>query len=456
MRISLVIPPSPFLIDDRVFPFLGPLQIAAVAREQGHDVNVVDLTGFKQRNPDQPATFENVRAEARRRLLEQAANADLLGFYSLAAQHPSVVELHAAAKESLGCVTAIGGPHANTAPERCLEDGFDYVVAADQGGGGGEPGFLELLNRVQTRNGEQVIRVPSRVTGVKYANDRWPLPARDLIELETYRYYLNGERATSLVTCAGCPYACSYCSHWTGYRKLEMKSPEKVREELRYIRDRYGWTSVMMYDDEINLRTDFMETFLPMLKEEGVKWRAFFKNGPKLTREDVFRDMADAGCVQLCTGAESANEQILKDIHKGATKQNNSDFVRYCVKYGIHPKVFTQVGLPGETPETIEELRTWLLEMVALGLKDADVSITTPYEGTPLYDTPEKFNIHFDKEKLDYSKDLVLYKGIPGQYKSYVWHDQLSQEDLVRARQYVEDEFRRAARLPPLVAKDDG
>lgn len=455
MHISLVIPPSPFLIDDRAFPFLGPLQIGAVGRERGHEVSVIDLTGYQQRHADKP-TPEKVLQESRKRLLVEAAGSDLIGFYSLAAQHPTVVNLHALAKEQLGCKTAIGGPHANTAPERCLEDGFDYVVAADQGGGGGEPGFLELVERVATQNKEPIIKVPSRVKGERYSNDQWPLPARDLIDLTSYHYRINGERATSIVTSAGCPFACSYCSHWDGYRKLEMKSPEKVRQELRYIKERYGWSHVMMYDDEINLRTDFYDAFLPMLKEEGVTWRAFFKNGPKLTHEAIFKACAEAGCAQLCTGAESANEQILKDIHKGATKQNNSDFVRFCVKYGIKPKVFTQVGLPGETPETVLELRDWLIEMVGEGLSDADVSITTPYEGTPLYDTPEKFNIHFDKAKLNYSKELVLYKGIPGEYTSHVWHDRLSKEELVAARQFVEDEFRKAAGLPPLVAKDDG
>ena len=50
MKILIVIPPSPYLIDDRVFPFLGPLQIAAVAREQlGAEVEVLDLTGHARR-----------------------------------------------------------------------------------------------------------------------------------------------------------------------------------------------------------------------------------------------------------------------------------------------------------------------------------------------------------------------------------------------------------------------
>jgi len=130
--------------------------------------------------------------------------------------------------------------------------------------------------------------------------------------------------------------------------------------------------------------------------------------------------------------------------------------VRLCVKHGIRPKVFTQVGLPGETYESIEALRRWLIDMAGEGLSDADVSITTPYEGTPLFDHPEEHQIYFDKSLLDYSKETVLYKGVPGEYKSHVWHDGLTAEDIVLARQSIESDFRKAAGLPPLLAKDDG
>jgi radical SAM superfamily enzyme YgiQ (UPF0313 family) len=226
-----------------------------------------------------------------------------------------------------------------------------------------------------------------------------------------------------------------------------------VAEELASLRSDYGIRAVMDYSDEINLRPDFVEEFLPMMKRSGFIWRAFFKNGKNLTRHEVFKAMAEAGCVQLCTGAESANAQILKDIKKGATRENNTDFVRYCTENGIQAKVFTQVGLPGETPETVQELRDWIVnDLAPLGLHEFDTSITNPYEGTPIYENPEKHNISFDKEKVR----LGLYKGIPGEYVANVSHPRLSPAELVAARQWVEDEGRKALGLKPLLAKDDG
>jgi anaerobic magnesium-protoporphyrin IX monomethyl ester cyclase len=458
VKIALCIPPSAFLIDDRVFPFLGPLQVAAVARAHGHDVKVIDLPGYRRRHPEDLApSFENVLEEAKTQL---AASLDgdegLVGFYSLDAQKKHVLALvptarQAAPKASL----AVGGPTANTAPESLTTD-FDYVIVSDQGGGGGEPGFLELLDRIRLRKvslvDSKIIKASSRL-GVQWENDRWPLPARDLIDLNDYRYFLKGERCTSIVSATGCPFACTYCSHWGGYRQLEAKSAKKVREELDSIRSAYGWRAVMAYDDEINLRPDFTTEFLPMMKDSGFIWRAFFKGGRNMTRPEVFEQMAGSGCVELCTGAETADPAMLKAIKKGATLEDNTAFVELCVKNGIGPKVFTQVGLPGETPETIEKLRAWLVAMAERGLKDADVTITTPGPGTPIYDHPEHHNIHFDKSDIAAGAN---YKGIPGEYVSHVWHDGLTPADLVAARQYVEDSFRKAAGLRPLLAKDDG
>jgi AAA+ ATPase superfamily predicted ATPase len=46
MKIHLIIPPSPFLLDEKVFMSLGILKIAAVL-ESSYDVNIIDLSGDK-------------------------------------------------------------------------------------------------------------------------------------------------------------------------------------------------------------------------------------------------------------------------------------------------------------------------------------------------------------------------------------------------------------------------
>ena len=44
-QVGLVIPPSPFLLDERVFVSLGILRVAAALEKQGVSVGVLDLSG---------------------------------------------------------------------------------------------------------------------------------------------------------------------------------------------------------------------------------------------------------------------------------------------------------------------------------------------------------------------------------------------------------------------------
>lgn len=442
MKISIIIPPCAFLLDDRAFPFLGPLQIAAVARLHGHDVKVHDLTGFMQRNPKSEVNFDNIIKEASDIFFKELdSDTDLVGFYSLAAQHPFVINLHNQLKEKYPNIkTVIGGPYANTTPEKCKTDGFDFVVVSDMGGSGGEAGFLKLLNNINILS-SCIVREKSR-KGVKYELDEWPMPARDLIDLNNYHYYLGKERCTNIVTAAGCAFSCAHCCHWEGYRKQEYKSPQKVAEEIQYIKNNYGYRGIFIYDDEVNLRPDFTSEFLPMLKEQNIIWKAFFKTGRNLTQESVFEQMASSGCYELATGVESADNKILKDIKKGTTIEENTKFVKYCKKYNIHSRAFTICGNTGETPESLQKLHDWLIDMANEGLDECSVSIMTPYEGSPIWENSDKYNIHFNKEELNSS--IAMYRVKPGEYKSFVHHDNLSREDIVAARDWIENDFYRA------------
>ena len=478
MNILITIPPSEFLIDDRAFPFLGPLQIATVGMRAGHNVEVCDLTGHSRRC--QNHTHDGCVLEDAKDVLAahlRRFDPDLVGFYSLYAQFPIVSRLRHVAD---GVATVIGGPHASTATSECKEHGFDYVVVSDQGGGGGEPGFLKVLDLVTSAKrghlrlvDDGIVREPSRPAGFgqdrgEYLNDRWPYPARHLIDLGSYRYEVGGRRTTTVVSQAGCPYSCDFCGHLPagGYTKMVLRSPSHTVGEIEQILFDYPWVgSIMFYDDEVNMRRDFMH-FLHAIGEAGnygdrLLYRGFFKCGKNLVRRDIFQAMKLAGFHTLCTGAESANPNRLARMGKGASIEDNTNFIALCAEVGINVKLFTMVAHPGETWESVRELRDWLVRMVDIAngriSVDADVTILTPTRNTPIWDHPERYpDLIFDRETLDFGKDLIHYKGKPGEYKAIVRTPAMTSDELVQARQWVEDEFRKTAGLAPLAAKDDG
>ena len=88
------------------------------------------------------------------------------------------------------------------------------------------------------------------------------------------------------------------------------------------------------------------------------------------------------------------------------------------------------------------------------------MTIITPYPGSPYYDDAVQVNGDWvytykatgDKlyaEEVDYFKTADYYKGDQnGGYRSYVYTDTLSKEDLVRERDLLEKDVRAALNIP--------
>jgi len=125
-------------------------------------------------------------------------------------------------------------------------------------------------------------------------------------------------------------------------------------------------------------------------------------------------------------------------------------------KYGLEMKALMSIGHPGESVETIEDTILWLLRVRPA---DFDATIITTYPGSPYYDraTPHtvpgvwKFETNGDRlysYDVDYAEVEDYYKGTPGEYKSYVYTDYLSAEDLVALREYVERMVREKLQIP--------
>lgn len=462
-KIVLVLPPAPFLLDDRCFLMLGPLQIAAVARDAGWEAQVLDLTGHSRRCalPRHDGCTGEVLRYIDQEVPKAAEGADLAGVYATGWLMPGAYRiLSAVRKLATPPPVVLGGPNASTMPEARSAE-FDYVVAADQGGGGGEPGFLEVLRRIEAGSTEKgVVRIPSR-DGSQFPNDRWPYPARDLVDFKSYSYKIDDRPAAHIVSATGCPFACSFCAHWQDYRKLVSRSIPHIENELRILRTQYGITSIMDYSDEVNLYGGGGQPFfdwMNMLERSGIeRWRAFFKAGKseRLMSEKMIKRMAETGCHQVCVGAESGAPRVLAQIGKGATVEDNTNFVRWCVKHGISPKCFIQVGLPFETKETVEETRNWLVAMAQSGLRHIDVAITTPFEGSPIREHPEKFDLTWDESELSRAAREGWGRGRPGEYVAWSNPSALTRQELVDARYYLDREFAKAAGLP-LEVRDDG
>ena len=101
--------------------------------------------------------------------------------------------------------------------------------------------------------------------------------------------------------------------------------------------------------------------------------------------------MKEAGCRLLIVGYESGDQQILKNIKKGATIERARQFTKDCHKLGLVVHGDFILGLPGETRETIRRTIDFAKE---LDVETIQVSVAHAYPGTELYDYAVKQRIH--------------------------------------------------------------
>jgi radical SAM superfamily enzyme YgiQ (UPF0313 family) len=470
MRVTLIIPPSGFLLDELVFPTLGILKVAAVLEQAGHVVDVWDFAGVQDLDS---AVKVKLRAE----------QSDVYGITATSPQMPQALQIVSLlSKYVWQSLFVLGGPHvtlmqasarqgqAKRAPGRAsaaiqdLGRFFDVLVCGD-----GETAMFEamklLVSDIVFKDRATIIDADDPYSSLfltsAQLNDL-PLPARHLIDLDRYHYAIEGHRAQSLIAQLGCPMGCQFCGGRRSpfLRKIRTRDTAHVMAEMRHLYERYGTTGFMFFDDELNVNKAFMgllQSMQDLQAELGVdfRMRGFLK--AELITEPMVQAMAQAGFRKVLVGCESGHPRILANIRKNATRDENTRCAALLEKYGIALKAAMSIGHPGESEETIEATRSWLLDVQPA---EFDVSIITVYPGTPYFDdarehipgiwtyTDRKNGDRLHAYHVDYLRDQSFYKGAPGAYRSFVFTDALTASDLCELRDDVEDEVRRKLQIP--------
>ncbi len=458
MLICLINPPSPFLLDERVFMPLGVLKVASALENAGHQVELLDLSGYS--NFTEIATTHAIQSKARH-----------FGFTATTPQFPAAVKV----AETLRAVRPdgrliIGGPHPTltvAAAKReskgsrkgrahraldSIQKTFDKIVAGD-----GELAIIEAL----TEESPQIIDADGRHSSL-FLNDKtldstaWP--ARHLIDVSSYHYTIDGVPALSAIFQLGCPFGCGFCAGRNSpmLRHIRMRSTDNIIAEMLHIYRTYGITGLMAYDDELNVNRDVIE-LMNKIAETGIDWRlrGFIK--AELFTDEQAQAMYRAGFRWLLVGFESGSPRILDNIRKQATQADNSRCIGIARRHGLKVKALMSLGHPGESKVTVDETRKWLLDEHP---DDFDVTVITPYPGSPYYDnaietTPDvwtytcKNGDQLHQVEVDYSKDADYYKGDPNDgYVSHVWTPDLSAADLISARGELEIYLRDKLKIP--------
>jgi hopanoid biosynthesis associated radical SAM protein HpnJ len=315
---------------------------------------------------------------------------------------------------------AFVGPHVSVLPERSLKDcpEIDFVVrkefdfAAYEFANG--KSLEEILGISYLKNGS-VVHNPDRpeiqdLDSLPHVTDVY---RRDL-DVTRYNVPFLLYPYVSLYTTRGCPAQCTFCL-WpqtlSGHPWRKRSSDDVAREMAKA---KEFWPDVREFffdDDTFNIQKVRTIELCSKLKPLKLTWSCTSR---VTTDYETLKAMKEAGCRLLIVGYESGDQQILKNIKKGATVERARQFTKDCHKLGLVVHGDFILGLPGETHATIRNTIAFAKE---LDVETIQVSVAHAYPGTELYDYAVKNGFMVGDNKMvdegGHQLAHIQYPGLP-------------------------------------------
>jgi anaerobic magnesium-protoporphyrin IX monomethyl ester cyclase len=241
--------------------------------------------------------------------------------------------------------------------------------------------------------------------------DNLPFPAWDLVDIPRYQdvwYERHGYYSMNMATTRGCPYHCNWCAKPIWGQRYNVRSPENVVAELKWLKGNYRPDHIWFADDIMGLKPGWLAQFADLVEAQDA--RVPFKSLNRvdlLLRDGDIPALRRAGCEIVWVGAESGSQKILDAMEKGTQVEQIYEATRRLHAAGIRVGFFLQFGYPGETRDDIEKT----LQMVRdCRPDDIGMSVSYPLPGTKFH-TRVKDQLGVQQNWLDSNDLAMLYQG---------------------------------------------
>jgi radical SAM superfamily enzyme YgiQ (UPF0313 family)/predicted nucleotidyltransferase len=394
------------------YPPLGTLYAASYLRQRGYGVAVFDAM-----LAENESEWEDALAAHQPQLAviyEDSFN--YLSKMCLLRMRQAAFGMLATAKQR-GCVTAVSASDATDHIEEYISHGADYVLIGEA-----ELTLAELTDVLAGRSS----RALNDIAGLAYRGprglvrtrtralikdlDELPFPAWDMIDTGRYRsawQRRHGYYSMNMVTTRGCPYHCNWCAKPIYGQRYNVRTPDNVVAELRWLKECYGPDHIWFCDDIFGLKPGWIERFarLVITAEATVPFKCLLR--VDLVTEAVASALREAGCRTVWLGAESGSQSILDAMDKGTSVSQIYQARRLLGEAGIEVGFFLQFGYPGEVWQDIQQTLKMVRECQP---DDIGVSVSYPLPGTAFYERV-KASLGAQANWYDSADLAMLYRG---------------------------------------------
>lgn len=315
-------------------------------------------------------------------------------------------------------VFIIGGPHATFTFNRCLNDGFDFVVKAN-----GEDAILSLCQNYKRANTIKELKKTVLFTknlsflyNSKIINNDADICIKDSFvdvwnKLD-YSLYRGNPTTIRLFTSLGCNHQCAFCADTIWNRQKIIFFPtDLIKKHLESLLERFKPKYLLIGDENFLQNKEHFIKVSSILKQKNIPY-VCQSRVDSITIEKLLQ-LKDTGCKLLQLGVESSSDEILNKSKKNLSFSLVKETLMLIKQFDLPVLTYWLVGLPGETKETLRETVDWITYFLKNDLTYlVDYYIFSPYPGTPIFENPDTYEITIRKES-DYSKwredDITVY-----------------------------------------------
>ena len=262
-----------------------------------------------------------------------------------------------------------GGYFASNQYKSVIHSGFvDYIIY-----GPGDEAFPALLTALEGnsplqdipnliyKSGDEIMK--TRQAGLADQDNLPALPYDKLNARYPLAHYLGktflGRRTAAYHSSIGCPFTCSFCAVVPLYNaRWKGKSAPVIHKDIKYLIERHGADAVEFHDNNFFVSEKRTVEFARLIKNEKINWwgEGRIDTVDKYTDESLAL-MREAGCKMIFFGAETSNDNLLKQMDKGGT-QSTAQMKRFAARlkqFNIIPEYSFVLGFPADSSDKVME-----------------------------------------------------------------------------------------------------
>lgn len=186
--------------------------------------------------------------------------------------------------------------------------------------------------------------------------DTIPFPARHLTNNRLYIRPDTMEPQTTIVTNRGCPHSCIYClAPIVSGKKNRYRSTDNVIAEIEQCVNEFGIRNFLFRSDLFTQNKKWVIELCEKIVDRGLNIEWASNSRVDCINLEMLAAMKRAGCWIIAFGVESGNAEILEKIKKKATVDQAREAVRLCREAGVASSIYLLMGLPWDTPQTLDD-----------------------------------------------------------------------------------------------------